>query len=210
MANEGWLDAAGIRALASIWQLGARKAAEGLTAMAGDEFYLADVNFQRLPLSDLSLLLGEPDRAITSVLLEIKGDCRGEVLLLLPQSSSKQLVDAMFGNCDLTAQELVEQRTAALMEAGNILGSAFLNAIATLTDLEILPTVPTIAEDMIGAVLDILQIKYATTGDHIFIAKSGFVCGAQPLEVFLITILEHDSLEKIVSITAHGKSNAES
>ncbi len=196
--ENGWLDTAGVKALDTIWHLGARKAAEDLTVMSGEDFYLSEVKFKKLPLPELSTLLGQPDERISTVLLEIRGDCTGDVLLLLPRASTDELVKILFAGCSLTAEEIEANREGALREAGNILGSAFLNSVALLTKMEIVPTVPSHAEDMIGAIMDIVQIKHAAKGDYIFVAKSGLVRGSKPLDLFLLAIFEQDSLEKII------------
>lgn len=199
-ANQapGTVDAAAAAALDTIWRLGGRRAAEDMSVMAGEDFFLSEVSFRQLPVEELSSLLGSPDELISTVLLEIRGDCRGEVLLLLPQRFSDELASILFAGCELTPDEAAANRSGALREAGNILGSAFLNSVSLLTGLEVLPTVPELAEDMLGAVLDIVQIKHAARENHLFLAESGIRRGAKPLDLYLIAIFERPSLELIV------------
>ena len=95
--------------------------------------------------------------------------------------------------------QISENRISALRETGNILCSAFLNSVAAITDLEVLPTVPSDAEDMLAAVIDIIQIKYASLEDGIFIAESSMKRGSDPLHIYLLAIFEAESLVKIVN-----------
>ena len=193
-----WLDTAGIEALDTIWHQGARKAAQDLTLMSGEEFRISEVKFKKMPLADLSTFLGRADEQISTVLLEIRGDCNGDIILLLPMNSTDELVETLFSGCSLTQEEIAQNREGALREAGNILGSAFLNAVSSLTKMEIVPRVPTHAEDMLGAIMDIVQIKHASKGDEVFVAKSSLVRGSRPMDLFLLAIFERDSLEKII------------
>jgi chemotaxis protein CheC len=131
-------------------------------------------------------------------MLEIQGKCGGEIFLILPRKSADELVRILSGGCELSDEDVAANRISALRETGNILCSAFLNSVAAITDMEVLPSVPSDAEDMAGAIIDIIQIKYAASIDRIYIAESALVRGSTPLELYLLAIFEPDSLVDIV------------
>ena len=60
----------------------------------------------------------------------------------------------MMGNGVEDYQQLDELGISALLEVGNIMISAFANAMAGLTDMTIRLTVPAFAVDMQGAIID--------------------------------------------------------
>ena len=181
-----------------VWRMSSNKAASDLTQMAGEEFSLSKVNFKQVALEDISDLIGPPDMLVSTVMIEVAGRCKGEILLILPKSSADQLVSILFGGMELSPEEIDENRISALRETGNILCSAFLNSVAAITDLEVLPTVPSDAEDMLAAVIDIIQIKYASLEDGIFVAESSMERGSNPLNLYLLAIFEPESLIEIV------------
>lgn len=188
-----------ISMLNRVWQVSSNKAAEDLTAMAGEQFSLSEVSFSQMPLEDIPDLIGPPDMLVSTVMIEVAGRCNGEILLILPKKSADELISILFQGMELSEDEIQENRISALRETGNILCSAFLNSVAAITDLEVLPTVPSDAEDMVAAVIDILQIKYASRGDGIFVAESSMKRGSNPLDLYLIAIFEPESLIEIVN-----------
>jgi chemotaxis protein CheC len=188
-----------IATLNRVWQMSSNKAAEDLTAMAGEEFTLSDVSFKQLPLEDIPDFIGPPDMLVSTVMIEVAGRCKGEILLILPKKSADELISMLFQGMELSEEEIQENRISALRETGNILCSAFLNSVAAITDFEVLPTVPSDAEDMLAAIIDIIQIKYASIGDFIFVAESSMKRGSNPLDLYLIAIFEPESLVEIVN-----------
>ena len=188
-----------IAVLDRVWKMSSRKAAEDLTIMAGEEFNLSNISFEQIALENIPDLIGEPELMVSAVMLEIQGKCKGEILLILPKESADELVSILFGGCELSQDEIDDNRKSALRETGNILGSAFLNSVAAITDMEVLPTVPSDAEDMAAAIMDIIQIKYAALGDHIFVAESSLVRGSKPMALYLLAIFEPESLVEIVN-----------
>jgi len=187
-----------VAVLNKVWKMSSQKAAEDLTIMSGDNFHLSNMNFQQVPLEDIPDLIGNPEQIVSVVMLEITGKCKGEILLILPEKSADELVSILFGNYQLSAEEIEENRQSALRETGNILGSAFLNSIAAITDMEVLPTVPVDAKDMTAAIMDIIQIKYASIGDQIFVAESALMRDSKPMALYLLAIFEPESLAEIV------------
>ena len=187
-----------VAVLNKVWKMSSQKAAEDLTIMSGENFHLSNMNFQQVPLEDIPDLIGNPEQIVSVVMLEITGKCKGEILLILPEKSADELVSILFGNYQLSAEEIEENRQSALRETGNILGSAFLNSIAAITDMEVLPTVPVDAKDMTAAIMDIIQIKYASIGDQIFVAESALMRDSKPMALYLLAIFEPESLAEIV------------
>src|SRR5258705_7459169 len=58
------------------------------------------------------------------------------------------------------------------MEIGNILGCAYLNALSRLLGVTLLPSIPGLAVDMVGAVTDHLLIELAAVTDRAVVLAS--------------------------------------
>ena len=84
------------------------------------------------------------------------------------------------------------------MEIGNIITGAYLNSLATITNLKIFPSVPSLCVDMAGAILSVPAIEFGTLGDKILLIQSQFMDEIE-LDGYFIMVPDIDSYSKILS-----------
>jgi len=87
---------------------------------------------------------------------------------------------------------------SALNEIGNIVAGSYLTAIATLTNMKIISSVPNMTIDMVGALLSVPAIEFGKYGDKLLLIESqfgemDFVTG------YFLLIPEYESYDKILS-----------
>jgi chemotaxis protein CheC len=58
-----------------------------------------------------------------------------------------------------------EYALSALGEIGNVVGTSYINALAAMTGMEIEPTPPATATDMLGAIVESVLATHALGGD---------------------------------------------
>ena len=78
---------------------------------------------------------------------------------------------------------------SALLEIGNILAGAYLNALSFFTKFTLLPSIPALAMDMAGAILSVILIQLGQMGDHALVIETQFTTdgdGAVKGHFFLI------------------------
>ncbi len=73
-------------------------------------------------------------------------------------------------------------------------------ALAELTDMAILPTVPSLAMDMVGAILDFIFIQIAQYSDEAMFIKTDLTVKGLKLGGFFLFFPHSDSLQKIFEI----------
>jgi chemotaxis protein CheC len=140
--SEMQLDA--LRELANI---GSGTAATALSSLVGVPIDVSVPSAVALPLADAVDAAGPADSYVTAVVLPIFGDMTGVVLLLFGPDDSARL-------CSLLGVEAgTEFGDSALGEIGNILGSSYVNAMASMTGIEVEPMPPQTASDMLGALV---------------------------------------------------------
>jgi chemotaxis protein CheC len=140
--SELQLDA--LRELANIASGGA---ATALSQMLGQEVELNVPRALALGLADAVDAAGAPDELVSGIVLGLEGDIDGLVLLLVPMNDAQTL-------CQLLGVDAgTEVGDSALAEIGNILGTSYLNAIASMTGLELMPTPPFVATDLLAAIV---------------------------------------------------------
>ena len=66
---------------------------------------------------------------------------------------------------------------SAIKEAGNILSSAYMNALSDFMGMMLLPSPPSLAIDMSDAVLTTTYLQFGSDKDYVFCVESEFVHG---------------------------------
>ena len=84
------------------------------------------------------------------------------------------------------------------MELSNIITGAYLNSLATLTNLRIYPTPPSLTVDMAGAILSVPAIMFGELGDNILMIQSRFFDEVE-VDGYFILIPDIPSYQKILS-----------
>jgi chemotaxis protein CheC len=73
-----------------------------------------------------------------------------------------------------TSAELGEMEQSAIKEAGNILSSAYMNALSDFMGMMLLPSPPSLAVDMSTAVLTTAYLQFGSDRDYVFCVESEF------------------------------------
>ena len=110
-----------------------------------------------LPLADAVEAAGSPGDTVSGVVIPVDGDLEALVLLLFPLEHAATL-------CRLLGVEPgTEVGDSALSEIGNILGTSYLNALASMTGLALEPCPPQLTTDLLGAI--VASLLAATAGE---------------------------------------------
>ena len=194
------LKALQLDALREVANIGAGHAATALSQMVGGTIMISvpRINIQRL--DDLAPLVGDPDEPVAAVLLHILGDLSGRTLLVFPKTAALQLAEVMLRRPVGSSPELGELEQSAIKEAGNILSSAYLNALSQFMGMLLLPSPPALAVDMSAAVLTTAYLQFGTSRDYVFCVESDFMLkdDARRLRGFFLLLPDPASLQAIL------------
>jgi chemotaxis protein CheC len=140
--NEIQLDA--LRELANI---GSGTASTALSSMLGRSVDISVPTAAALPFADAVDAVGPAERIVCGVVIGVQGDMNATVLLLLGEGDAATL-------CGLLGVDPEdEMAVSALGEIGNIVGASYINALGSMTGLEMEPEPPQSATDMLGAIV---------------------------------------------------------
>ncbi len=176
--NFARLSASQLDALREISNIGMGHAATALSQLTGDRVELRVPRVQVTDIAEVPELLGGAEQEVVGVTLRILGDARGNILLIFPMDSARLLIARLLGPA-AARQELDEISASTLKEVGNILASAYLNALGSLLRLTMIPSIPLLAHDMAGAVVDAVLIELSQEGDLALMVETEF-CGEVP------------------------------
>lgn len=149
-----------LESLRRIGAAGAEGGAHALSEMVGQDVQLYMPMVSMLPLIDLPRAYppADLDRPCVAVYIPFGGDAEGAIALLLREKQRANLLRALDLPLDGDGEPdepvtLSDMQQSALREVGNIVGSAYLNALADLGRMQILPEPPGLAEVSVAAVL---------------------------------------------------------
>lgn len=189
--------------LREIGNIGAGNATTAIASMLGLRI---DMNVPKVELMDASKLgsaICPEDEIIVGIFLEVQTDIEGSMMFLLKMGSAQYLVNKlMMRDADYKA-EFDEMDLSALKEIGNIIAASYLNALSTMTNLVITPSIPYIAVDMAASILSVPAIQFGQFGDNALFIQTEFGDDVM-INGYFILMPEQNSYEKI--LTALGLS----
>ncbi len=161
-------------AMRELANIGSGQAATALASMLGKEVELSVPRALALPLADAVDAVGPAEKTVSSVVLPIFGDIDALVLLLFPTDDAATL-------CGLLGVEAgTEVGDSAIGEIGNILGTSYINALASMAGLAIEPKPPHVVTDMLGAIVASLLSQTVGETDSALVLDTGLaVAGVQ-------------------------------
>ena len=167
------LKAIQLDALREVANIGAAHAATALSQMIGETIMISVPRINVARLEDVPPQVGEPDQPVAAVLMHIMGDLTGRTLLVFPRRTAVRLAELLLRRASPPG-EFSEMQQSAIKEAGNILSSAYMNALADFMGMMLLPSPPSLAIDMSTAVLTTAYLQFGSDKDYVFCVESEF------------------------------------
>ncbi len=175
MIDELNLSPIQLDALREIGNVGAGNSATALSQIINKRIDMNVPKVALVPIEAVPDLVGGPDTIVVGVFLRVYGRAPGNILFLLPQKSAFYLVDTLMGRKHGTTTKLDFMDESALMEIGNILSGAYLNAFFNFTHISMLPSIPALAMDMAGAILNVILVQLGQMGDQALVIETEFL-----------------------------------
>ena len=150
-----------------------------------------------MEFKELGEMMGGEEIIMAGIYLAIEGDVAGSIMFLLEKQAARHLVNKLMGT-SVEGEEFSEMEFSALKEVGNIITAAYLNSLASLTNLKLHPSVPDLTVDMAGAILSVPAIEFGTLGDKMLLIQTQFF-DEMVLDGYFILVPNLDSYSKILS-----------
>lgn len=159
-------------AMREVANIGAGHAATALSQMVGQRIMISVPRVNVSPLEEVPNQIRESEEPVAAVLMRMMGDLTGMTLLVFPQASALQIASLMMRR-PATTLGVMEQ--SAIKETGNILGSAYMNALAEFMGMIVMPSPPSLTVDLSDAVLSSTYVEVSQTGTYVFCVESEFI-----------------------------------
>lgn len=189
--------------LKELGNIGAGNATTALAQMIGCKVDMSVPQVKLLEFNELGKIVGGEDEIMVGIYLQVEGDIEGNMMFILKKSSAAHLINKlMCGMLGITEEEILshefgEMECSAIKEVGNIITGAYLNALSSLTNLKIYPSVPQLGIDMAGALLSVPAVEFGLYADKILLVQTQFSDDIE-LDGYFILIPDMESYEKIL------------
>ena len=186
-------------AMREVANIGAGHAATALSQMTNRKIMITVPRVNVRPLEDACYIVGTPDDVIAAILMHMMGDLTGRALLLFPERAALTLCDFLLRRDLGTTAAFGVMEQSGLKEAGNILASAYLNALSDFMGMMLVPSVPSLVIDLSGAILTTAHLNFGQDRDYAFCVETSFRVegAAEPLGGHFLLLPDIASLRSI-------------
>src|SRR5262245_59225817 len=177
------------RLLRMSFDRGAEGASLALSKWLGREVRLAVSDVELVELEGAGELLGPPETLVAACVMGLTGRLTGSILLVFEDRAGLALVDLLLHQPIGTTAAWGELEQSAAKETTNIVGCAYVNALAThlpgddggspgaSTTGELVPTPPTFLHEFAGSLLEFALMEQAMELDRLLLIRSEFAGG---------------------------------
>ncbi len=185
-------------AFKEVVSIGAGNAATALSQMLQKPIYIVVPRVNLVPIASAPEIFGGAENTVTAVYLQITGDANGVILFCFQKDESNKLADLLSGLLAGKTRVLLEVGKSAIKEAATIITGAYLSALAKLLKMRLLLSVPGLAQDMAGAVIDNILIEISREADYALVADTELIILDEKAVAYLFFIPDKESLPKML------------
>ena len=184
---------------------GAQQASSALTTWIGRPSLIRVESLDQLPLNEATAVLGEGEDPVCFCAMAVTGWLSGQLILAFDDASGLALANLILqaSVSDSTDDVWGEIEQSAAMETANILGCAFLNALAAHagefieTDAELIPSPPCFNRDFAESLLQFALMGQAAEHSTVFLTRTRFEVSETPLNWTLLFVPDGASLDTL-------------
>lgn len=189
--------------LRELSNIGMGHAATALSRMIGRPLMVDVPEVRIVDLADVPGLVGGPEHWVAGVVLRLEGDAAGHMLLVLDEADAAVLAGLLLGGAEGDLDS--ELGRSALQELANVIGSCYLSVLGDMLHLSLRPSVPFMAVDMAGAVVDQVLGELGSHGDQALLLETRFSCAeAEQVSGHLFLLPDPPTLEVLLCAAGGG------
>lgn len=179
-------------ALRELANIGSGTAGTALSSMLGHSVDISVPSALVLPFSEAVEATGPAEAEVTGIVLGVFGDMTATVLLLVPPADAATM-------CRMLGLEPDDEYAlSALGEIGNIVGSSYINALGAMTGMEMEPTPPATATDMLGAIVQTVLASHAEGGDVALLLDSKLQVEGEDCSISFVLVPDQGGVDLLL------------
>ena len=183
-------------ALQEVGNIGIGHATTSLSQMVNKRVWISIPDMKLLPLIEVPVIVRN-EEPVVGVILELKGDAKGFLLLMLSKSTAKMLIKLVIGEADET-KGFDEMEVSVLMELANIMGGTYISSLSNFLSISIGISTPSQAYDMSDAIIDQVLGLMAPDVNDVLYLKTEFTISDEKIDGKILIFTDADSLKNML------------
>lgn len=181
-----------------IGSIGNGNAVTALSGLLSEKISMEMPEVDILEFNQAQKKIGDPEEIVGAVLVELSGELSGIMMLILKERFIKQIVGKVLSGKieDLLAMGEMEQ--SLLVEIGNIMLSAYVNALSSLTNIQINLSVPQMAVNMLGGILSLPMAMMGIESDKLMMISGRFFMNGEEMDNDILLLSDIKSLNTLL------------
>ena len=183
-------------ALKEVGNIGIGHATTSLSQMVNKEVWISLPDLKLVPLLQVPALVKNED-PVVGIILELREDAKGYLLLLLSKATAKKLVKLVLGASD-DEKGFDEMEMSVLKELGNIMGGTYITALSNFLSIAIGLSPPLEIYDMSDAIINQVVCLMCVDVNQVLFLKTEFTINAEKIDGKILIFTESTSLNKLL------------
>jgi len=185
-------------ALKEVGNIGAGHAATALSQLLNTKINLSEPRIEVIKFRDLASRIGNESRTVAALHMYVRGEAPGQMIVIFDREQALDFVSAFLKRVIGDIQIFDSIADSTLKELGNIIAGSYLTAIIQLTNINLLPSVPTLSYGTIQAAFRTLMS--ILPDQDVFLIESAFLDKEKVVAGQFILIPETGSLGPLLSV----------
>lgn len=195
--NLNELGAMHLDVLREIGNIGSGNAATSLSSMLNTTVDIEVPTISLINYENVSQYLGGKDREVIGLALGLEADIDGVMLHVVQPQFASRIINAFYPKEINSLSDINEMDLSAVKETSNITTAAYVNSLATLTNMFINITPPVDYLDTVENVLKLASNRFDSIGNQVIYIDENLYIGGTEIKSSMILILQIDSLKKL-------------
>jgi chemotaxis protein CheC len=183
-------------ALKEVGNIGIGHATTSLSRMVNKQVGISLPELKLIPLMKVPILL-KNEEPVVGIILELKGDAKGFLLLLLSKQTAKFLIKLVIGSAD-DKLGFDEMEKSVLMELGNIMGGTYITSLSNFLSISIGLSPPTQVYDMSDSIINQVVCLMSPDVEDVLFLKTEFDINSEKIDGKILVFTDSASLTKIL------------
>ena len=184
-------------ALREMGNIGAGNSATALSQLISETIKISVPSVRVVSLESVPDVLGGPEKQMYVVYLEVSRELQGTMLTIFSSETAEFLTRKLLGQDTVDMKSEIAQ--SALREVGSILCGSYLSALSQVVNMSSVASVPALAFDMLGALLDFILIEIGQVADDVFLVEVELYVASTHLECSQLFLPKPESLTAVLA-----------
>lgn len=196
-----------LEALARVATAGAVVVSSAMTSLTRRRVSHGQVTVLPTPITGVADLLGGAEARVVALHMRIEGVLRGEILIGLSPGSAGWLLASILGTPEPPQSRacLAPLDESALLEIGNTMAGCYLNALSETLGAPLMISIPGMAIDMAGAVVDDLLAETARGASRMLVIGMPFTADLPDPLALMLHLPDPGTLPLLLAALGRGR-----